>query len=453
MSLFEDGFFHNQSEKIYSLIKNYPSIKHVEIYANALKSTKVNFEAGFIKDASQRTSAGIGIRVIDTDGREGFTFTSDFSDYAIDITVRNSYKMMKAATPNPDFKDLAHPQKKYVSVSGIYDPALEDICPEEINEILHPIFDLKKKELAPKSLSGSFSNSVGGTFIWNNNGISIWDRFSTASVTAEVGLSRSSIPSSGFNWQSECQLKNINTKSIAEESYAMALRGLKKTTIETKEYPVVFSPLATAYFLIDPITSAINAERVQNQMSFLGDYLDRQIGSPKLSIKDDPHIHGHLGTEPFDAEGIATQPITILEKGVLKSFYHNTFTAGKFDLESNGHASRGMYNAPLGISNNNLIIESGDRKKDDLIGDLKEGIYFEYSGDSPNLITGDFSGLIMTGYLIKDGIIGPALSESMIALNLFDAFKNIEVISKERKWIDEALVPWIEISNVKIASR
>lgn len=453
ISMFEEGFFHDYAGKIKSLIKQYSAIKHLEIYANAMKSTKVNFEAGYIKDASQKTSAGIGIRVVDTKGREGLTFTSDFSDYAIEITVRNAYKMMKAATSNPDFKDLAYPSKQYIPVSGVYDPSLEDICPEDINEILQPIFNLKNLDFAPKSLSGAYSSTVGGTFIWNNNGVSIWDKFTTASVSAEVGLSRSTISSSGFNWQSECRLKNINTENIANDSYQMALRGLKKTTVETKVYPVVFSPLATAYFLIEPISTAINAERVQNQMSFLGDYLDKQIASDKLSIQDNPHIAGHLGTESFDAEGIATQPLSIVENGVLRSLYHNTYTAGKFDIESNGHASRGMYNSPLGISNNNLIVEPGKISKESMISDMKEGIYFEYSGDSPNPITGALSGLIMTGYLIQDGEIGPALSETMIAMDLLQAYTHIDSVSRERKWIDEAYVPWIKISDIKISSR
>ncbi|MCF2141673.1 MAG: TldD/PmbA family protein [Candidatus Lokiarchaeota archaeon] len=453
IELFEDGFFEAQARRIFSILKQKSSIKHIEIYATASKSTNVNFEAGFVKDAHQKTTAGIGLRIIDSEGREGMTYTSDFSDYALQLIVNYAEKMMKAATPNPYFKDLAYPSKSYHFVEDIYDPNLEFICPEDINDILQPIFNLKERDLVPKALSGGFSSSVGGTFIWNNNGISIWEKYSTANVSAEVSLIRANMTSSGFQWQSFCNLKEIDTNKVAEESYLMALRGLKKTTVETKEYPVVLSPLATAYFLIDPLTTCINAERVQNQMSFLGEYLHQDCFSHNLSIRDDPHIPGKLGTESFDAEGVPTKPLLIVEKGVLNTFYHNTFTAGKENIESNGHASRSGYNSPVGISSNNILVDPGKQAKDDIIAEIKEGIYLEYSGDTPNYITGDFSGLIMTGYLIKDGVLGSSLSETMLGVNLLDAFRNIEELSREREWIDEALVPWTKLRNIKISSR
>ncbi|MHA1612544.1 MAG: TldD/PmbA family protein [Promethearchaeota archaeon] len=456
IEMFEEGFFENLARKVYTPLQLNSDIKSIEIFTSASKTTKINFESGFVKNANQKKSAGIALRIIDSFGREGMTFTSDFSDSALEMIMHHGVKMMKAATKNPEFRDIAHPSpsSSYISVSNIYDPILEDICPEEINEIIQPIFALKSREKTPQGLSGGFAASIGGVYIWNSNGVSIWDKFSTASVSAEVSVVENNIPSGGFDWVSACQLKDVDVEKVANTSYNMAIRGLTKSSLKTGMYPVVLSPLATAYFLIDPLTTSINAERVQNQMSFLGDYLNKPLGDKSLNISDDPHIPGKLGTESFDAEGVATKPLTIIKNGILEAFYHNTFTAGKEqDCESNGHASRGSYNSPLGISNNNLIMEPGSKNWENIVADIKKGIYLEYSGDSPDYITGDFSGLIMTGYIIDEGVIGPAVSETMMGINIIEAFSKIEEISRERKWIDEAFVPWVKISEMKISSR
>lgn len=453
IELFERSYFETLAEKIYRKLQNNQDIKHVEIYANSFKNTKISFEQGFIKNSFQKKAGGIGLRIVGARGKEGMTFTSDFSDEAISLISYHAIKMMKAATPNPDFINLAFPSNKYTEVQGTYDPIIEDICPDDINNQMKPIFDLKNRTMKPIALSGGFSASTGTTFIWNSNGINQWDRFSTVGCSTEVSLMRNNVPSGGFDWQSVCQIKNLDVAKVAETSYDMAFKGLNRTSIDSGEYPLILSPLAVAHFLIDPLSDALNAERVYNQMSFLGDYLGKEIGNNQFTIHDDPFIPGKLGTESFDAEGIATEETTMVQDGVLKEFYHNSFTAGRAKIVSNGHASRGSYSGNIGISNNNIIMAPGNRRKEEMIADIKKGIYFEYTGDSPNEITGDFSGLIMTGYIIDDGILGPAVSETLLGINLLDAYKRIEEVSKERKWVDEAFVPWIKISKASISGR
>ncbi len=450
---YSKNYFETLGNKLSTQIFKNPIIKHLEIYANRACNIKITFEEGYIKTSNQKSSSGIGLRVIGPEGKEGMTFTSDFSGKALDAISQQCIRMMKASTSNPDFIDLAHPSKNYKEVENTYDSNLENFSPDQINDLIQPIFNLKKRKLQPAALSGSFSISMGTTFVMNSNGISQWEKYSTVGCSSEISLVQNNIPSGGFDWKSTCQLKDLNIEKIAENSYDMALKGLKRESIETGEYPILLSPLAVSHFLISPLTDAINADSIQNNMSFLGEHMNKKIGSENLTIYDNPFIPGKLATESFDAEGIATKELTMVENGVLKNLYHNTYTAGKENIESNGHASRSGYNSKIGISNNNLIIKNGKNSWLDILSDIKKGILFKYTGDSPNNITGDFSGLIMTGYIIKDGEIGPALTETLLGVNLLDAYSQIEEISSERKWIDEVYAPWIKINNITISGR
>ncbi len=454
--IFQKDFYDHLRQSILATLLPIQHIRHLELYATAQRTTRIEFEQGEMKIAEQKQGGGIGLRAVDSQGRQGMTYTSDFTQAAIKLISRQVVAMMKAATPDPDFLDLVHPADHYTFVDGIYDPTLKTLTLEEINTLLSPFYSLKKRTPKPHSLSGGLTVADGVCYIWNSNNVDLWENHSAVGVSAEVSLSPSSgTPSSGFNWQHACHMKDLNVSKVADTAYQMAYRGMKKTDIPTGVYPLILSPLAVATFLISPLTEALNAEAVQNQMSFLGSALHEPLFPSFISIQDDPHIPHQIGSESFDAEGTSTRPTVIIDKGVLTTFYHNSYTAHKANLESNGHATRANYSSPIGIGNTNIVISNVNSSPamDDMIAEIPKGIYFEYTGDSPNLITGDFSGLIMTGYVIDKGVIGPALKEALLGINLRDAFQKINVISKEQEWINEMHVPWMRINDVTVSGR
>jgi PmbA protein len=361
--------------------------------------------------------------------------------------------MMKAATPNPEFKDLAHPAKKYSHVNDLYDPIINQITLDDIQSSLTSVFNLSRRSRPPNALSGGISPSIGVCYIWNTNGINCWEKTSSVGVEINVTLIQGKKVSFGTESEISMNWRDLNVKKIADQAYNIAYRGLKKISVPTGKYSVLLSPKAVDVFFLESITGAINAEAVQNHLSFLSDFRNKQIATKILTIKDEPHLAGRLGSGSFDDEGIATRPITVIENGILRELYHNTFTAGKEGISSNGHAARGSFAAPVRIAPHNVLVNPGTESWKDLLAEIKNGILFDYSGDRPNAITGDFSGLIMNGYRIKDGKVGTALQENMIGINLIDAMKQIEAISREREWRGNSCVPWIKLHDVAISGR
>ena len=84
------------------------------------------------------------------------------------------------------------------------------------------------------------------------------------------------------------------------------------------------------------------------------------------------------------------------------------------------------------------------------IKNVKNGIILDYTGDSPNIATGDFSGLILQGNIIRNGEIKEPLNETMFGINLLDLFKNIDAISKEIKIYGSYQAPYVRIKDVQI---
>jgi len=79
--------------------------------------------------------------------------------------------------------------------------------------------------------------------------------------------------------------------------------------------------------------SALYGSQLQQKNSFLLDKIGQQIGNEKFTLRDEPHLIGAMGARYFDNEGVATQPRTIFDKGVLKTYFIDTYIANKMGIE------------------------------------------------------------------------------------------------------------------------
>jgi len=163
-------------------------------------------------------------------------------------------------------------------------------------------------------------------------------------------------------------------------------------------------------------------------------------------------MNGLAGSSSFDGEGVPRKNKRILENGKFLNdgLLHNSYTAGKEGLESTGNASRGSYSSTPAIGPTNFIMNPGDYSKQELIKDVKKGIILDYTGDSPNIATGDFSGLILHGNLIVNGEIKEPLNETMVGINLLDLFSKINAVSKEFKTFGAFHAPYVRIEKAQI---
>ncbi|MEI9965109.1 MAG: metallopeptidase TldD-related protein [Caulobacteraceae bacterium] len=110
--------------------------------------------------------------------------------------------------------------------------------------------------------------------------------------------------------------------------------------------------------LMSALIGAISGPSVARGVSFLKDRLGQPLFAKGINIGDDPHRRRGLGSSPFDDEGVANHPTSIIEDGVLKTWLLNCSSARQLGLETTGHASRGLAGPP-GVSPSNLTSSRG----------------------------------------------------------------------------------------------
>ena len=450
----EEEIFELASYGIKFAEKKYPSFKCAEIFIGKNHYTNIELEENSIKYSELGSDNGVSIRIYNNQGSIGFAFTNKLNKKVIEKIVTNSIKMMKAGTPDPNFKNLPEEYNRYPNVEHLYDKSIQSLSMEDSIEQIKDLIKVCNEDEQAISQSGDFTANYNMSYIINSNGIEACGEETLFSISSNI-IVKDEITgetSNGYESQMKRKLKEIDGTATAAEALKNAKKNLYRTKIKTKKMPIVLTPKGTINLILNPIASAINAELFQYKRSFLVDKREKKIGSKHLILEDNALVNGAIGSSIFDGEGVPCKNKRIIENGVfLKTgLLHNSYTAGKEGVESTGNASRRSFSSVPSISISNLILKPGKASQDEIIKDVKEGILLNSTADSPNIATGDFSGLISQGNLIIDGEVKQALNETMFGINLLELFKNIVLISKEFKVYGSYYAPFVKIDNVQI---
>jgi PmbA protein len=457
-----------QAEQIVS-----PDLKTLatDVLAKALKAGATDAEAvvyegdefsalvrlGQVETLKESGSRAIGLRVF-VGQRTASTSSSDFSADSIQRLVDGAITLAKITSEDP-FAGLPEAQEfgKVQGDLGLYFEDVNEMPPAERIETA------RRVEAAAMAYDTRIQNSGGGDFdtatshkiLVNSRGFTGEYRrsycgFSASPIAVDEkgGMQRN-------YWYSAARTtrKLESPEEIGQEAARRTLARLGARQVKTQKAPVVFSP-EIARSIIGNIFEAANGDSIYRNASFFCDQLGQQVAGKNITVIDDGTMVfdgiGGFGTSPFDGEGLPTRRTVLVERGILKNYVLNTYTAKKLGMKSTGNASRGLAGNP-GIGAGNFYLEPGTITPEQLIGDVKDGLYVtEVMGFGVNLVTGDYS-QGASGLWIENGELAYPVEEITIAGNLKDMYKNIVAIGNDLVFRGAVAAPTIRVEGMMIA--
>jgi PmbA protein len=235
---------------------------------------------------------------------------------------------------------------------------------------------------------------------------------------------------------------------IGEIAAKRALKRLGGKKIPSGERKVIFAR-RTAGSLLSLLGDAVDGEEIVVNNSFLIDRLNETMFSDKITIIDDPLKERFPGSYPFDGEGMNGRTKTIIEKGKLLTYLHNSYSAGKLNMPLTANASRPISGAPH-IMVGNFYLQSGQGTLDELVHEMKEGLLVEDMYVSGmNAVTGDFS-FGCSGFLVENGKIAHPVREITIAGNLLELYQNVIAVADDNLWKSSVTSPSILVSRLAV---
>jgi PmbA protein len=423
-----------------------------EAYAAAGNESEVFIENNDVKQAkSQRTNA-IGIRVL-LEGSLGFYSINDLTKSRIKDAAAMAIKIARASPR--DRHNVLPGKSKSKALRGIYDKNAESFQASDAARMAAEMLETAKSYDNRISVdSGNFNAELATHALANSNGIELKERASVFSWSI-MGMAIENGDISSFDYQlgGSHFIRDIDVCSTATEFAETVVKSLGTRKIEQSfKGEMLLTPTAANEMIEEVVAYAINSDAVQKKSSYFAGKVGKQVASDLLTVEDDATNVEGLNASGFDREGVPHHRNIVIEKGVLKKFLYNTYTARKDGVKSTGNAS-GSTSSPPSVSTTNFLVRPSSRSSfNTLVSEIKHGIIISRFSGNVNPVNGDFSGVVKGGRLVRNGTIQYAVKEVMVAGNVFEALGRLNGISKERKVIYDSILPYMRFDGISFTS-
>ncbi|PIN99996.1 hypothetical protein COT72_04135 [archaeon CG10_big_fil_rev_8_21_14_0_10_43_11] len=218
---------------------------------------------------------------------------------------------------------------------------------------------------------------------------------------------------------------------LAQDTVAMALRLLHAKHAPAKTLPLVCDGALSGVFFHEAVGHACEADAILEGASVMKGMMGKAVASPLVSFSDGLVQHS-FGSYQYDSEGVKKTTTPLIKDGVLTGYLHSLDTASKMKAEPTGNGrSQSVYHFPIPRMSTS-ILRPGTFTKDELIRDIKEGVYAAGSSGGQVIPTeGKFVFGAQEAWLIKDGEITTPLRDVSLTGNILKTLQLIDGIGKK----------------------
>ena len=262
-----------------------------------------------------------------------------------------------------------------------------------------------KKDERVISVSSYYSDSVSGRVLVTSNGFKGDSARSHVSLVVTVSAKSDRGRPSDYWYETSMFLDKLKKTDIGKKALERTLRKIGPKKINSGKYTMIIENRVVNN-LIGPFYNALQAYSIYQKQSFLAGKTDKPVASPLMTVYDDPLLPASPGSRLFDEEGLAAVKRVIVEDGLLRNFYADTYYGKKLGMKATSGSS------------SNVVFKLGTRDMETMIRTLKKGIIVTgFNGGNCNGSTGDFSYGI-EGFLVENGKIVHPVNEMNISGNM-----------------------------------
>ena len=255
---------------------------------------------------------------------------------------------------------------------------------------------------------------------------------------------------SGFWWEATPKFSELDLNECSRKALEKAARQIGPKPRRGGRYKMVVDCNAASR-LVSPLFTALNASSIQQKMSFLDDSAGKRIFPEGFTIMDMARTVGKAGSRLFDTEGVATRDCPIIEAGVVKQYFVNTYMAGKMGLEPTIEDISRPCVLPYLEGKALPLAEKGLSLKD-ILRHCGSGILVTgFNGGNCNPATGDFS-FGVEGFAFSRGKVTHPVREMLITGNMIELWNNLIAAGTDARSSARWQIPSLAFEGVSFSA-
>jgi predicted Zn-dependent protease len=356
--------------------------------------------------------------------KSGSASTRQFDDASLKEMVANATTAAESGRENPEMLPMIEGPQDYIPVDAAL-PASVNFGPAERARLARQSIDVSDRMKTVGS--GFIPKNHQTTCSANSKGLFAYYQYAETSFI----LTCRTADGTGSGWAGITGVKDpamINAEELTRIASEKAVKSRNARALEPGRYTVILEPRANARFL-SLMTGLFNAQTAESPFSrnyFSGKEpgttkVGEKLFSEQVTIKSDIG-NPILRQSPIGPDGMAAQPVTWVEKGVLKNLAY-----------SRQYARRQKKPATPATINSSLVMEGTELSIDEIIKSTRRGLlitFFWYirGVDQQTLLN---TGMTRDGlFLIENGQIAGPVQNFRWNMSPIVGYNNVTAVGK-----------------------
>ncbi len=358
-------------------------------------------------------------------------------------SVRRAISTASNSEPSGDYSGIAK-----VTKARNYFSSERPVSDGALSNFAHDAIDMATKN-GSTACSGSLYASFYNRCVVSSAGIS--RKESAGSYYLSIRCFRGE-QASGHSVISSLSSRDFRPRKAAAKAAMIATSAREPVSCEEGKYDTILDPMVVAT-LASHMGLMASAYQVISGFSCLSGKIGKRVASDSVTLEDNA-ARRLYGFRRFDDEGVDIRQTKIISDGILKTYLHNTSTSRKFGTRNTANA--GLIEPEAFM----LSFSAGDRKLDEMTGELKDGLYMNnvWYTRYKSYARGDFSTIPRDAILrIRKGEIIGSVKGIRITENLIGLMKRVSAATREREhlsWWGESFtpstVPYISVKKLNV---
>ena len=341
-----------------------------------------------------------------------------------------------------EYRSLPEPELYYREggpALGTFDRKIDSVDAKTKIELAKNVMnEVYGKNESILSVSSYYYDSISNGILVTSNGFRGSSEGTGVQLAAEVSVKSNTGRPNAVWYESQLFYDKLRKEGIGTKALDRALKKSDPRKVNSGLYDVIIENRVAAN-LLSPLYDSLLGSSLYQKQSFLIGKQGKPVASEVFTAIDDPHIPSAPGSRLFDDEGLKSVKRPIIEKGVLRDYYIDTYYGKKLGMK------------PTSGSSSNVVFETGTRNLDELIASMKKGVLITgFIGGNCNGSTGDFSYGI-EGFYIENGQVVHPINEMNIAGNMNQFWLNLKELGNDVREDDSIRLPSLRFEGIQLS--
>ncbi len=378
-----------------------------ELFLERRRGEALVFDDGRVRNASYDASEGFGLRAVNGEVT-GYAHSSEISQAALDRAAATA--RLAVAAGGGTLADAPQPTNKRLYTDE--DPIAGASFPVKI-ETLREI-DAFARDLDSRvvQVSATIAASLQEIEILRPEGIHLRDvrpmtRVNVSVIVEQNGRRETGTAGGGGRVGLDGLLDPADWQDKAREALRIALVNLDAVPAPAGVMDVVLGPGWPGILLHEAIGHGLEGDFNRKGSSAFAGLMGQRIAAPGVTVLDDGTIPDRRGSISFDDEGTPSGKNVLIEDGILVGYMQDRQNARLMGVKPTGNGRRESYaHAPMPRMTNTYML-GGDAQPEDIVADLKDGIYaVGFGGGQVDITNGKFVFSCTEAYRVQNGKVG-----------------------------------------------